>query len=147
MKILYNVSTGVVITTNADFCVPGQGEALAEGNFMEMTQAPYYYKYNGSFVTPRGEDEVASELAVKNFSFESFVGTLFQKLPFNRVKDLGVQTGTLEWLVTWKNWTGISAFFNLLLADQTITPEEAVIIKDCFLLQGINLDNYAAPPA
>lgn len=144
MKIIYNASTGVLVSTMGDIQLPAVGEMVAEGNFMEMTKAPRYYMYNGGFVVPRNEDDVLAEIASENFSFETFVGQLFQEMPLARTKALGVQTGTLQWLVTWKNWPGVVEFMKLLVHDGDATQAEADTIKAAFARQGVNLDNYAS---
>ena len=146
MKILYNVQSGVLTCTNAEYRAPGVGEALAEGDFMVMDKGPEFYRYNGGFVVLRNEEEVKAELASSAFSFELLVGALFQQLAIPRIKALGVHTANLEWLVAWKNWTGVVAFLNMLLTDGDISQAEFDLIKACFSYQNLDLD-YFVPQA
>lgn len=146
MKILYNVQSSVLTCTNAEYRAPGIGEALAEGDFMVMDRGPEWYRYNSSFVVLRSDEEVKAEFASSAFSFELLVGALFQQVSMARIKALGVHTANLEWLVTWKNWPGVVAFLNLLLADAEISQAELDIIKACFLYQNLDLD-YIVPQA
>lgn len=146
MKIIYNAMTNVLVSTLGDTHLPGPGELSAEVAFVSLTKPARYYKFNGVFIVPRSDKEVVAEIAAENFSFELLVGALFQKLSMARIKALGNQTANLQWLVTWKNWEGINAFIQLLVADGDATQDEAKAIKECFALQGINLDDYAQQP-
>lgn len=146
MKIIYKKGTGEIVSTAGDFQIPAEGEEVAQGAFMELTKPLNYYRFNGSFITPRNTAEVDLEIALANFSFDKFMEEFTKALSLDRVKALGLNTMTLQWLVSSKSWVKVYEFLLLLVTDNDITEEEATKIKACFLLQGVDIDGFKPTP-
>lgn len=74
------------------------------------------------------------------FSFHMLMGRLNQTLEPASIIKLAPFTGALQSFCDWKNWEGISAFLDGLVAGEIATAEEVSHIVSAFAEQGIILN-------
>jgi hypothetical protein len=90
-------------------------------------------------------DAAASKAAaVASFVSKTFFGRLIQEFSQERwfaLSKLGVGW-TMQQLIDFPNFEGLKAYAGGLIADETITLEDAGKINACLLEQGINLEDF-----
>ncbi len=91
-----------------------------------------------------GNAEAIKAAAVAAFNSKLFFGRLIQEFDQARwfgLSKLGVGW-TMQQLVDYPNFEGLKGYVAGLLADGTITEEDALNINKCLLEQGINLEDF-----
>lgn len=93
-----------------------------------------------SYWNATGEDAINT----KKFDQKIFFGRLIQEFPAERWFELSkLGAGwTMQQLIGYPNFAGLKSYADGLLADGTITEDDAKKINVCLLEQGINLTEW-----
>ena len=145
MKIIYNVTTKVLVSCEGEHRLPVAGEAAAEGSFMPMDREPRYYLYNGTFVVPRDENEVFREIAAEAFNVELFEGALFAALLGDALSTSALRSefAILKSFVTGtKRFDLMKQYLAWLVLKEVATEADVTVISGILLQQQIDLTTY-----
>jgi hypothetical protein len=143
-QIKYTTADGEILCMGAmPSLEAGAGEAVVTVDF-EIPQNLSHYTFNGTSLVEKDAAVIARLEAEKNFDKKIFFGRLIQEFSAERwyaLSKLGVGW-TMDQLISYPNWPGLKAYATALIADETITEADALIINAVLLEQGINLENY-----
>ncbi len=115
----------------------------AVGSEQEVFKTAVTEKWTAIEVQAAAQAVISSD-PVRKFDSKQFFGRLIQEFDQTRwfaLSKLGVGW-TMQQLVDYPNFAGLKAYANGLLLDGTIAKEDALIINNCLLEQGIILENF-----
>lgn len=119
------------------------GYLITEVQFQIPSDPLKNYRFNGSMLMRKSDDVIARFDAVDNFNFDLLTGDLNQTLSPQSAFKLRHEIAPMrEYIVYWKNFTGVKNLMNGLLAGGVATQEEYDQVKACFANQNINLDEF-----
>jgi len=85
-------------------------------------------------------DEYPTSYYENAFSFKVLMGYLNQTMAAESIITLSPYTGAMQSFCDWKNWEGIKAFLDGLVASEIATAEEVSQIIAAFAEQGIVIE-------
>lgn len=143
VEIKYKLNGGEIIAMgnfkNIEFDNASEGVAQVDAEVLINLK---HYKYNGSKLVKKSNNQINKIDAIDNFSIEDFMTDLEDAVGESKIDDLSDQLRRLERFGERRAFGKIKRLGERLVTKNRLTQQEFDGIKALFLSKGIDLGDY-----